>query len=98
MQIKISVPYGSCLGTIYNNGQAWIMVIDSVEVDKNQRRRGIGTALMTKAIEVAKEYNIDSIELIVNDYNEAAKELYKKVGFLKTNKEHYRIILKHFDL
>jgi len=94
MQIKVE--HGSCIGTIYHNGKALIMVIDNVEVDKEYRNQGIGTMLMEKAIIVAIENNVDSIELLVNDDNEIAKGLYRKVGFQKTNKEHHRLILRVF--
>lgn len=69
------------------------MIIDNVQVNKNQRRRGLGTTLMNEAIKIAKNRNVDSIELVVNSDNTIAKRLYEKVGFEKTNKEHYRIIL-----
>lgn len=94
MQIKVE--YGSCIGTIYNNGKAKIMMIDDVKVEENQRHKGVGTTLMEKAISIAKENDVDCIELIVNNDNETAKGLYHKVGFQKTNKEHYRLILRHF--
>ena len=94
MQIKIE--HASCIGTIYHNGKALVMVIDSVEVDEGHRHNGIGTTLMQKAIETALDYGVDSIELLVSPDNEAAKGLYGKVGFAKTNKEHHRMILRHF--
>jgi ribosomal protein S18 acetylase RimI-like enzyme len=96
MQIAIVVDGGECIGTIYYNGKARIMMIDNVEVDKNKRHKGIGTVLMEKAIAAAKEYCVDSVELVANSDNKVAKGLYRKVGFQKTNKEHYRLILKHF--
>jgi ribosomal protein S18 acetylase RimI-like enzyme len=94
--IRISIQDGSCIGTIYNNGKATIMVVDSVEVNKSQQHKGIGTALMEKTISVAEDNNVDAVELIVNSDNEVAKGLYRKVGFQKTNKEHYRLILRQF--
>lgn len=93
-QIKIKVGgEGSCIGTFYNNGAANVMIIDSVMVKKKSRRKGIGTAVMEKALSIARRRNVDSIELVVNSDNETAKRLYKKVGFEKTNKEYYRLIL-----
>lgn len=94
MQIKVE--HGSCIGTLYHNGRAFVMMIDNVEVEENHRRNGIGSALMQKAIETALDYGVDSIELLVNPDNDAAKGLYGKVGFEKSNKEHYRMILRHF--
>jgi ribosomal protein S18 acetylase RimI-like enzyme len=72
------------------------MMIDDVKVDEDKRRGGIGRDLMLKAISLAKNDGVDSVELIVNSDNEAAKGLYGKVGFQKTNKEHHRMILRHF--
>ncbi len=92
-QIKISVKHASCLCTFYNNGKANVMIIDSVLVEENYRNQGIGAILLKKAVKSAIARKIDSIELIVNDDNTNAKNLYKKIGFEKTNKEHHRIIL-----
>lgn len=92
-QTKIEIPHGSCLCTFYNNGKANVMIIDSVEVKEAYRGRGIGTQIMDRAIELAKKHNVDSVELIVNRDNIPAKNLYKKVGFKKTNKDYYRLIL-----
>jgi ribosomal protein S18 acetylase RimI-like enzyme len=91
--MRIKVKHGSCIGTIYNNGKANIMVIDSVFVDPEYRRQGVGTRLIDKAIGIAIDKGLDCIELLVNPDNEFAKRLYEKVGFKKTNKEHHRLIL-----
>lgn len=84
---------GSCILTFYHNGQAMVMIVDNVKVDKNRRRHGIGTTLMKEAIKIAKKRKVDSIELVVNSDNTVAKKLYKKVGFKKTDKEYFRMIL-----
>ena len=72
------------------------MLIDDVKVDERRRHQGIGTVLMEKAIEIAKENGVDCIELLVNGDNVAARGLYRKVGFKKTGKDHLRLILRHF--
>lgn len=87
---------GSCILTFYHNGQANVMIVDNLKVDKNHRRHGIGTTLMKEAIKIAKKRRVDSIELVVNSDNTIAKRLYKKVGFKKTKKDHYRFILRKF--
>lgn len=84
---------GSCIGTFYNNGAANVMIIDMVLVKKEHRRKGIGTTLMKKALAMARKRNVDSIELAVNRNNNIAKRLYEKAGFVKTDKEYYRLIL-----
>ncbi|HUV42447.1 MAG TPA: GNAT family N-acetyltransferase [Patescibacteria group bacterium] len=92
-QQKIKVKSGSCLCTFYNNGKANVMIIDVVEVEKAHRRMGIGTELLDKALALAKDKNVDSVELVVNKDNLPAKKLYEKVGFTKINKDFYRKLL-----
>lgn len=92
-QITLKIPYASCLCTFYNNGKANVMLIDGVRVDPKHQRRGIGTALMRKAIDLARQESVDSVELAVNEDNLAAIKLYEKVGFRKTLKDYYRILL-----
>lgn len=84
---------GSCICTFYHNGKANVMIIDNVKVSKNHQRKGVGTTLMEEAIKIAKNRKVDSIELVVNSDNTIAKRLYKKVGFKKTDKEYFRLIL-----
>lgn len=69
------------------------MIVDSVKVVKKYSNQGIGTQLMEKAIALAKKKNVDSVELVVNKNNQAAKKLYKKVGLSKAAKDYYRLIL-----
>ena len=95
-QFKFSDTGCSCLGTVYYNGKATVMVIDSVMVDEMYRGMGIGTNLMKHVIAFAKNLGVDAIELVVDRDNKVAKKLYKTVGFQKTNNEHHRIILKEF--
>lgn len=93
-QVKINVgSVGSCIATFYNNGAANVMIIDMVMVNKEHRGKGIGTAVMKKALAMARKRNVDSIELVVNRDNGIAKRLYEKAGFIKTDKEYYRLIL-----
>lgn len=87
---------GSLICTFYHNGQAKVMLVDSVEVDKDKRSQGFGITLVNEAIKIAKKRKVDSIELVVNSDNTVAQRLYKKAGFEKTKKEHYRLILNKF--
>lgn len=96
-QIKLSVDnISSCLCTFYNNGKADVMLIDKVQTKKEFRGQGYGTKLMNKALNFAKELQIDAIELVVDKNNKVAKKLYEKAGFKKTKKDHYRLILNKF--
>ncbi|MDO8619467.1 MAG: GNAT family N-acetyltransferase [Candidatus Daviesbacteria bacterium] len=93
-QITVSIKdIASCLCTFYNNGKANVMLIDDVLVKEEFRKKGYGTQLINKALNLARELKVDSIELVVNKDNEVAKNLYEKVGFKKTNKDYYRFIL-----
>lgn len=83
----------SCLCTIYHNGKARIMVIDSVETVETHRHRGYGQKLMKEVIAFAKSQRIDAVELVVNQDNAAAIRLYEKTGFKRVNKFFYRLIL-----
>ena len=93
-QIKLSIKnISSCLCTFYNNGKANVMLIDSVQTKEEFRGKGYGAKLIKKAIKLAEERKVDSIELAVNKINKIAKKLYEQAGFEKTNKDYYRIIL-----
>ena len=96
MQIAIGVDGGSCLGTIYWNGKATVMMVDVVEVAEDRRHTGVGMVLMDEVFAVAERNGVDSVELLVNADNEAAKGLYRKVGFEHTTKEHHRLLLRRF--
>ena len=93
----IKTEHGSCVCTFYNNGKANVMIVDNVEVEEQYRGQGVGTKLMQKVIELAKNRGVDSIDLNVNKENIAAKKLYEKAGFIKTNKDYYRMILNRWQ-
>lgn len=63
-----------------------IISIDDTEITnivtkKTERKRGIGTLLLDKLIEMTKKENRDKISLEVNENNIEAKNLYIKNGF-----------------
>ena len=89
-QIKLISNGGSLLCTFYNNGRANVMIIDDVYVIPENRHKGIASLLIKTALSIAKDRNVDSIELVCN---ESTSSFYEKLGFNKTNKYHYRIIL-----
>jgi ribosomal-protein-alanine N-acetyltransferase len=63
----------------------------SVAVTPQHRRRGIGEALVSKAMEAMKVYNCKQCYLEVRVSNEEAISLYKKLGFQinRTNHGYY---------
>ena len=55
--------------------------ISDLVIDKNNRGKGIGSMLMDKIKQIAKENNVDRIQLNVNALNSGAIKLYEKLGF-----------------
>ncbi len=55
----------------------------SMSVDSEFRGQNIGTKLLEKAINKAKEENYEIIKLTVFESNEIAQNLYKKFGFIE---------------
>lgn len=60
----------------------------SVAVTPEHRRKGIGEALVTSAMEAMRQYNAKQCYLEVRVTNEPAIELYKKLGFEITRTTH----------
>jgi ribosomal protein S18 acetylase RimI-like enzyme len=79
--------------TIYRVPTGIRSIIEDVIVDENVRRRGIGEALVQKAIELARASGADGISLTSNPKREAANQLYQSMGFelRKTNPYFYRL-------
>ena len=73
-----------------NNKQ---LLMDGIVV--KLKGKGIGTALIRKLVEFAKENNMNSIKLDVIDYN-PAKRLYNREGFIVTNHIKNLKIVKYF--
>lgn len=55
--------------------------IMNIVTKKNKRNLGIGYSLLTELINVAKEKGIKILTLEVNESNNSAIHLYKKIGF-----------------
>lgn len=62
-----------------------ILFIEDICVDKNYKRKGIGRLLFNKIIKIAKENNIDSIELNVWSFNSDAIKFYENMGMTPKN-------------
>lgn len=56
--------------------------INNIAVDPAYRRRGIASALMDRAIDVARELELAFLTLEVRESNTAAIALYEKFGFV----------------
>jgi GNAT superfamily N-acetyltransferase len=68
-------------------------IIEDVIVDHSMRRRGIGEALVERAIELAREAGAEGISLTSNPKRGAANQLYQSMGFelRQTNPYFYRL-------
>ena len=68
-------------------------IIEDVVVDEGNRQKGVGEALIRRAIELARDSGADGISLTSNPKREAANRLYQSVGFeiRKTNIYYYRL-------
>ncbi len=60
-----------------------ILYIDELWVPEFYRRKGIATLLVKEVLEVAKGLDLWRVRLDVATSNDAARNLYKKVGFLE---------------
>ena len=79
--------------TVYRVPTGLRSIIEDVVVDGTERRKGIGEALMQKAIELARDAGAEGISLTSNSQREAANRLYQSLGFQlrQTNPYYYRL-------
>jgi len=56
------------------------LYLDDLYVKQEHRGSGVGSKLLRKIFEVAKEHNVDRLRWQVLDWNEPAIELYDKIG------------------
>ena len=68
--------------------------IMNIVTKKNKRGKGIGTALLNKIIEIAKNNHAEKIFLEVNEKNIIARKLYEKTGFeeIGRRKNYYNFV------
>jgi ribosomal protein S18 acetylase RimI-like enzyme len=66
--------------------------IEDVVVDEAMRGKGIGEALVRRALNMARDAGADGVALTSNPKREAANRLYQRLGFLpwQTNLYFYR--------
>lgn len=57
--------------------------IFNIAVDKEYRKKGIGSALVETLVTYAKKNNLCFLTLEVRESNENARSLYEKFGFIK---------------
>ena len=68
-------------------------IIEDVVVDESMRRKGIGEALMRRALDLAREAGASGVSLSSRPDREAANRLYQAMGFelRKTNAYIYKL-------
>lgn len=70
---------------IFGFAGIWFSPVDcqitNIVVKKDSRNQGIGSLLLEKLIEIAKETEFDVLGLEVNEKNVPAVKLYEKYGF-----------------
>ena len=59
------------------------LYLDEFHVLEDYRRRGVGTALMTRAFELAKELGLVGIRLLTRPANLPAQRFYEQLGFTR---------------
>jgi ribosomal protein S18 acetylase RimI-like enzyme len=68
--------------------RAWI---EDVVVDSAARGQGIGAALVTEAVELARAAGARTVDLTSRPSREAANRLYQRLGFTQRSTNLYRI-------
>jgi len=87
-RVLVYIKGDSLLGFIMldrSNRKNGIIFIHSFIVDPKQRSRGVGTAMMHKAFQIAKKDGFEKVDLDVWESNKKAQALYSKHGFKKIN-------------
>ncbi len=80
-------PVGHLWAQFQNRPDGWtlfaqrLLQIQHMVVAPQYRRRGVGTLLLARAIEIARQEGIKRVELHVWSFNSDAKRFYAKHGF-----------------
>ena len=87
------VIYGSLTLVVFPIPTAIRAWIEDVVVDGDARGKGVGAALNTAALTMAKELGAATVDLTSRPSREAANRLYKRLGFeaRETNVYRYKI-------
>lgn len=75
---------------VQREGEVRIGVIHDLVVDREYYRRGIGTSLIHKAIELSSNFHLESVEATLKPARVAANQLFSKLGFSLTATAHPR--------
>jgi ribosomal protein S18 acetylase RimI-like enzyme len=88
----VAVAAGEFVGSLHVDGSRFGVGELGMAVARPWRGRGVGSALLTAAIEKARAEGLHKLSLEVFPHNEAAIALYRKFGFLEEGRrvKHYR--------
>jgi GNAT superfamily N-acetyltransferase len=67
-------------------------IIDAVHVKEGFRRRGVGSRLIDRAIQVMRTRNVTAVETIYDAWNDAAAETWRRAGFAPWMVHAYRML------
>lgn len=68
----------------------WVARLEEVVVDASARGKGVGAALTSAAISVARDGGVEHLELTTAPRREAANRLYQRLGFQRRETNVYR--------
>ncbi|WP_334267951.1 GNAT family N-acetyltransferase [Edaphobacter sp. HDX4] len=74
---------GFAVGKIIGSGVDALAELESVVVDKDSRRRGVGRRLCEAVLEWCESEGAASVELEVRSLNHAAQAVYRRIGFVE---------------
>jgi ribosomal protein S18 acetylase RimI-like enzyme len=88
----VAVAAGDLVGSLHVDATRFGVGELGMTVARPWRGRGVGSALLTAAIEKARGEGLHKLSLEVFPHNEAAIALYRKFGFLEEGRrvKHYR--------
>ncbi len=98
IHLLVAVDQGVVLGmltlVLYLIPTATRAVIEDVVVDSSARGRGVGRALVHRALVRAEALGADTVALTSAPWRDAANRLYSRMGFEKRETNVYRYVLR----
>jgi ribosomal protein S18 acetylase RimI-like enzyme len=77
--------YAAVCRTPKTDARAAFLFVDELHVLRSFHRRGVGRALLQRVHQLAQELELAGVRLLVRPQNEAARRLYKTLGFIEND-------------